>query len=181
MVKKSVSIALIAAMDKNQVIGKNNTLIWDIPEDLKWFRHITAGKPVTMGRNTYESILAIVKMPLPKRHNIVITRQKDYHPGDFDHVSVTHSVEEAIELAQASAQKNDLDEIFIIGGEQIYRAALDKADIMYLTHIDHTYEGDAYFPKFNENEWDIQNLNHFDQTEKTPAFTIKKYTRKLIL
>jgi dihydrofolate reductase len=134
-------VALIAAVAKNNVIGKENDLPWYIPEDLKHFREITAGQTVVMGRKTYESIIARNGEPLPDRKNIVITRQKNYPVAKG--VEVYPSLDEAL-----AAHKND-DAIFVIGGAEIFTEALPKADRLYITHIDKEYEGDVYFPKVN--------------------------------
>lgn len=133
-------ISLIAAMSRNRVIGKNNTLPWNLPEDMKRFREITSGKPVVMGRKTFESI----GKPLPKRTNIIITRDKNYKQ---DGCIVVHSADDSLKAAKGS------EEIMIIGGEQIFREFLPRADKMYLTFIDEDFEGDAYFPEYNKHEW----------------------------
>ena len=135
-------ISLIAAIGKNNVIGVDNKLPWKLSADLKRFRQITSGKPVIMGRKTFESI----GRPLPNRTNIIITRDKSYKA---DGCVVVHSSEEALNAAKGS------EEIMIIGGEQIFREFLPKADKMYLTIIDKDFEGDAYFPEYNKNEWKI--------------------------
>ena len=133
-------ISLIAAMSKNRVIGKNNTMLWKLPQDMERFRKITSGKPVVMGRKTFESI----GRPLPKRTNIIITHDKNYKQ---DGCIVVHSAGEALKAASGSP------EIMIIGGEQIFRKFLPRADRMYLTIIDENFEGDAYFPEYNKNDW----------------------------
>ena len=133
-------ISLIAAMSRNRVIGKNNTLPWKLPEDMERFREITLGKPVVMGRKTFESI----GKPLPKRLNIIITRDKNYRQ---DGCIVVHSADEALKAAKGS------EEIMVIGGEQIFKEFLPKADKMYLTFIDEDFEGDAYFPEYNKHDW----------------------------
>lgn len=129
-------ISIIAALGKNRVIGKDNELLWPIPDDLKRFKEITTGHPVIMGSKTYESI----GKPLPNRTNIVITRDKNYKaPGTF----IAHSLEEAFEKAGGG-------EIFVIGGAQIYSLALPHADKLYLTLIEDEKEGDAFFPDYSE-------------------------------
>ena len=133
-------ISLIAAMGKDRVIGKENSLIWKLPEDMKRFRELTTGKPVIMGRKTFESI----GKPLPGRKNIILTRDKNYEAKGC---IVAHSAEEALKAAKGS------DEIMVAGGEQIFREFLPKADKMYLTFIDKNFEGDAYFPEYNKKEW----------------------------
>ena len=137
-----MAISLIAALGKNHVIGNENSLIWKIPNDMKRFREITNGKPVIMGRKTFESI----GRPLPNRTNIIITNDKNYKARGC---IVVHSLNDALEASKSA------DEIMVIGGAQIYSQFLPLADKMYLTIIDADFEGDAYFPKFDEKEWKI--------------------------
>ena len=133
-------ISLIAAIGKNNIIGVDNKLPWKLSADLKRFRHITSGKPVIMGRKTFESI----GKPLPNRTNIIITRDKNYKA---DGCTVVHSADEALKAAHGN------NEIMVIGGEQIFREFLPIATKMYLTFIDKEFKGDVYFPEYNENEW----------------------------
>ena len=133
-------ISLIAAVGKNNVIGADNKLPWKLSADLKRFRQITSGKPVIMGRKTFESI----GRPLPNRINIIITRDKNYKA---DSCIVVHSAEEALNAAKEN------EEIMVIGGEQIFKEFLPKAGRMYLTIIDKKFEGDAYFPEYDGKEW----------------------------
>jgi dihydrofolate reductase len=137
-VKKPL-ISLIAAMSSNRVIGVGNRLPWDIPEDLKRFRALTAGRVVIMGRKTFESI----GRPLPGRDNRVITRQKDYRP---EGAKVYSALEKALTEPVPQGMKND--EIFVIGGGEIYGQALRWADRIHLTVIDQEFQGDAFFPDF---------------------------------
>jgi|TARA_Y100000310_G_scaffold105294_1_gene103705 dihydrofolate reductase len=132
-------ISLIAAMGRNRVIGKDNSLPWKLPEDMKRFKELTSGKTVIMGRKTFESI----GRPLPNRKNIIITRDQNYKA---EGCIVVHSVEDALKNA-------DNNEVMVIGGAQIYDLFLSKANKMYLTLIDHDFEGDAYFPEYNKDEW----------------------------
>ena len=139
-------ISIIAAIGENRVIGKGNTLLWHIPDDLKRFKSLTLGHPVIMGRKTFESIAGMLGGPLPGRPNIVVTRDTGWNyqgPSLLD-VSVTHSLKEALE----KAGELDKEEVFIIGGAQIYEQALPYADRMYLTLIDDVKEADAYFPPY---------------------------------
>jgi len=130
-------ISLIAALSENHVIGKDNQLPWHISEDLKRFREITRGHPVIMGRKTFESI----GKALPNRLNIVITRDLSLK---YEDVVVVNSIEEAISIAE----ERDPDEVFIIGGAQIYDQAIKIADKLYLTLVHTEIEGDAYFPDY---------------------------------
>lgn len=134
-------ISLIVAHDKNRVIGHENKLPWYLPGDLKYFKEQTMGKPMIMGRKTFESI----GKPLPGRRNIVVTRNVFYNQ---EGIEVATSVEEALKLA------GNVEEIMVIGGEQIFKETLPIADRLYITLIDHTFEGDTYFPKY-ENDWKL--------------------------
>lgn len=129
-------IAMIAAMANNRVIGKDNQMPWHLPADLKHFKKVTLGKPVIMGRKTYQSI----GKALPGRRNIVISRQKDALSNDADWVQ---SVEQALALVQ------DQPEVMVIGGAEIYRQVLPMAERLYITDIDLSVEGDAFFPDYH--------------------------------
>lgn len=134
------TITLVAAMAEGNVIGLDNAMPWHLPEDLKHFKATTLGKPVIMGRKTFDSI----GRPLPGRLNIVITRQADWqHEG----VTVVHSLQDALALAA------NVDEVCIVGGAEIYRQALPLADRMCLTHIRLSVAGDATFPQWQADEW----------------------------
>jgi dihydrofolate reductase len=137
-------ISIIAAIGKNRVLGKNNKLLWHIPEDLRRFKNLTSGHPVIMGRKTYESIFAMLGKPLPNRTNIVVTHL-DYPAPEG--VIVSHSLPEALSRAKDSKGS---EEIFIIGGGQIYEAALPFTDRLYLTLIDDEQEGDTFFPPYED-------------------------------
>ncbi len=128
-------ISLVCAMANNRVIGKNNDMPWHMPADLKHFKETTMGKPIVMGRKTFESI----GRPLPGRRNVVITRNPDYQPEGVD---VVTSIDEAINLLA------DVEEVMITGGGNIYQQTIDMADKLYLTFIDLDTDGDAFFPEF---------------------------------
>jgi dihydrofolate reductase len=144
-----VKLALIVAAAANNVIGCENRLPWHLPQDLKYFKAKTIGKPVIMGRKTYESI----GKPLPGRANIVITRQLDWTGPDG--VQVAHTLEQAIGIAQQTISSSEvpIDEAMIIGGAEIYRAGLQYADKVYLTRLSKNFSGDAYFPELSAKEW----------------------------
>lgn len=133
-------ISIIVAVAQNGVIGADNKLLWHISEDLQRFKRITTGHPVIMGRKTFESL----GRPLPNRENVLITRRKDYSP---EGVRIAHSLEEAAGLFPSD------EEVFIIGGGEIYRQALDIADRLYLTIVKHDYEGDTHFPPIDPARW----------------------------
>lgn len=146
-------INIIVAMSKNRVIGNNNTLIWHLPEDLKRFKALTTGNTIVMGRKTYESI----GRPLPNRRSIIITRDTNYK---VDGCEVVNSLEEALELSNNNC--------FIIGGGEIYRQALDKADRIYLTRINKDFEGDTTFPEIRE--WYESDCQEFKNNELSWSF-----------
>ena len=133
-------LSLIVAMSTNRVIGINNALPWHLPNDLKYFKQVTMGKPIIMGRNTFESI----GRPLPGRRNIVITRNPDYQAEGIDVVS---SLDAAIQLGEDICLIDGHEEVMVIGGAQIYELTLPQADRLYITHVDAEIEGDAFFPE----------------------------------
>lgn len=145
-----MQIALIAALASNRVIGKDNTLPWHLPGDLKYFKGVTMGKPLIMGRHTFESI----GRPLPGRTNIVLTRK-----GDFtaEGVVLAASLAEALALAR----QEQAAEVMVIGGEAVYRELLPVADRLYLTEVHAEVAGDAWFPEFERGEWrEVQREDH---------------------
>ncbi len=151
-------VSIIVAIAENGVIGDKNALLWNIKEDMRRFRTTTTGHPVVMGRKTFESI----GRPLPKRTNVVITR------GDttFEGCKVAHSLEEAIAMFPAE------EEVFIIGGAQIYTQAMALADKLYLTIVHRNYEGDTSFPEINYSEWREVARERFERGEEYDgAFT----------
>ncbi|MBT5342199.1 dihydrofolate reductase [Candidatus Woesearchaeota archaeon] len=148
-------INIIVGMTKNRVIGKDNSLPWHLPEDLKNFKALTENNTVIMGRKTWESIPEKFK-PLPNRNNIVIS--KNMLP--IDNVDVCKSIEEALEKAK-SYQK----EIFIIGGSSIYEQFLPITDKMYISYLKNDYAGDTYFPNFNKENWEIIERKDFTEFE----------------
>lgn len=152
---------LIVAVDKNWAIGKNNKLMWSIPADMKFFRETTQGNVIIMGRKTLESFPQ--GQPLKNRVNIVITKKKDYKAKG---AIVVHSVEEAVR--EAKKQEGD---IFVIGGESIYRAMLSYCDTAYITKIDHAYDADTYFPNLDEDkEWRMTKIS-----EEQTCFNLEYY------
>ncbi|TBR43524.1 type 3 dihydrofolate reductase [Marinomonas agarivorans] len=156
-------LSLIVAMSENRVIGINNSLPWHLPNDLQYFKKVTMGKPIIMGRKTYESI----GRPLPGRRNIIITRQKDY-AGQVKHdgIDVVSSLDAAIQLGEDIAFVEGHEEVFVIGGADIYQQALSKADRLYITHVLAHVEGDAYFP---EVDWlNYTQLSRVDHAAEGP-------------
>ena len=158
-------ISLIAAMDKNRLIGIKNDLPWHLPADFKHFKQVTMGKPVVMGRKTYESI----GKPLPGRKNIVISGTGFVADG----IIVVDSIDKAL------AEVVDEAEVMVIGGASFYEQMIDRADRMYLTYVDADCEGDAWFPKFNLEDWEILSREKYSADEKNNyAFEIVTYQRK---
>ncbi|RHW37598.1 type 3 dihydrofolate reductase [Lysinibacillus yapensis] len=157
-------ISLIVALDKNRVIGYEKKMPWHLPGELKYFKEQTMGKPMIMGRKTFESI----GRPLPGRRNIVITRNENYNVED---VEVVTSLEEALEICEGE------QEIMIIGGEQIFKLALPIADRLYITHIDHEFQGDTFFPHYGE-EWTLVSESEPIETTDGYHYTYCIYERK---
>lgn len=166
-----MKLSIIVATAEKGVIGKDNQLIWHLPEDLKMFRRLTTGHVIIMGRKTFESI----GKPLPNRTSIIISRNTDYL---VEGCIVVSSLEEAIE----KAKEIETEEAFIIGGAQIYALALDMADTVYLTQVHHNFEGDAFFPVLDINIWTETERKSFQPDEKHAyAFdfvTLEKRTDK---
>lgn len=153
-------ISFIAAMSENGVIGRKNKLPWHLPEELQYFKKTTLGKPVLMGRQTFESMNS---KPLPGRHNIILSQNRDFKPKD---VTVVHSLAEALKAV------GDVEELMVIGGSQIFELFLPLASRLYLTIVHGQYEGDSYFPKMDWNEWEM--ISEDDRG----LFTIKIFDRK---
>lgn len=160
-------LALIAAIARNRVLGKDNQLLWHLPEDMRHFREMTRGKPVIMGRKTWESLPEKFR-PLPGRLNIVVSRNPDYAaPG----ATVVDSLENAIRAAEAQA--GAATEIFVIGGAELYRQALPLAQRVYLTEIASDFAGDVDFPELAAGEWqEISRTPQQEPSELTYAFAV---------
>lgn len=149
-----MKISLIAAMDENRVIGIENRLPWKLPADMQWFRQHTLGKPVLMGRTTFDSL---GRKPLPGRMNVVLSRQTQTEmPG----VHFVKSVGEAFNLLKDQA------EIMVIGGASFYEQLLPLADTLYLTIVHHHFTGDAYFPDYTQYKWRVRTEKPFAEDEK---------------
>ena len=158
--------ALVVAMSRNGVIGRDNRLPWRLPADLAFFKRVTIGHPVIMGRKTYESI----GKPLPGRPNIVVSTKPGYQaPG----CSVAHSMQDAY------SQAGDAEEVAIIGGSAIFAEALPTADVIYLTEVDAEVEGDVFFPPFDRSQWyEVELERHAQDDKHAHAFRILKLDRK---
>ena len=153
-----MKISLIAALAQNRVIGRNNDLPWRLPDDMKYFMQTTKGHYVIMGRKNYQSIPEKFR-PLPNRTNIVITRQKDF---TAENCILTHSLEEAVALARNAKQ----EELFIIGGAEVYALGIRLANRLYLTEIDGVVDGDTYFPEFDKRAWIEKSRVHHPVDER---------------
>ena len=164
-----MEIISIVAIGKNYVIGKNNQMLWHLPNDFKFFKAETTGHFIIMGRKTFESF----PKPLPNRTHIVLTQQKGYQVPEG--VIVVDNLENAIEYAKQQQQER----VFVIGGGQIYTLAQHLITDMYITYVDFETEGDAYFPKFNRNDFTSHLVQVQEVDEKHPyAFKIVKHHRK---
>ncbi len=148
-------ISLIVAASTNHVIGKNNQLLWSLPNDMKFFKNTTWAMPVLMGRKTFESL----GKPLPGRLNIIITRQTNWQAGG---ITVVHSLSDALKAAETA----DYKEAFVIGGGEIFKEAIGIADKIYLTKVDAVLDGDAFFPVFDTSQWQMVSENSFPANTK---------------
>ena len=161
-------ISLIAAIDQNRVLGDGEKMLWHIPEDFKYFKATTMGKPIIMGRKTFDSI----GRPLPGRPNIVITRQTDWQAEGAE---VVNSLEDAIKKAESYG----IDEIMVIGGGQVYAQALQSATRVYLTQIQGVYNGDALFPALPSADWQEVSRKHGTECDKVGvSYDFVVYERK---
>lgn len=156
-------ITIIAAMDENRLIGSENSLPWNLPSDLKNFKKLTSGHSIIMGRKTWESL----GRALPNRQNIVVTRNAEFKA---DGCIVVHSLEDAIEASSS-------DEVFIIGGAQIYEIAMCKADKMILTHVHTEAKGDTWFPSINGSKWVLTSLKAHSEAIDEHPYSIGIYNK----
>ncbi len=160
-------ISLLVAMDQNNLIGRDNQLPWHLPADLAYFKQVTMGHPIVMGRKTYDSI----GRPLPGRENIIVTRNPAF---TMEGCKVIHSIEEIIKL-----NNNDKEqELFVIGGSEIFKEILPFADKLYITEIDEAFEGDTFFPEIHQKEWVLLHKEKGIKDEKNPYdYYFSVYTR----
>ena len=154
-------ISIIVAMSQNRVIGDKKSLPWHLPSDMEHFKKLTWGKPVIMGSKTFESI----GKPLQGRENIVLAKEPDYQANGCQ---IAHSLEEAIALAEKSELGRKSGEVMVCGGVSVYKQFLPLAQKMYLTLIHRDFEGDAYFPEFDKNEWQEKERIDCENDEKNP-------------
>ncbi len=168
-----MKVSLIVAMDAQRGIGKNNDLMWHLPKDMQFFKETTQGQIVVMGRKNYDSIPEKYR-PLANRLNVVLTRNTTFQAPNC---MVFHSLQDCLEHFKNEDERT----VFIIGGGEIYRMALDEAVVseMYITNVHQTYEAETFFPEFKEEMWDHQVLFESEKDERhEAAFTVNKYTKK---
>ncbi|SFI01254.1 MULTISPECIES: dihydrofolate reductase [unclassified Bacillus (in: firmicutes)] len=160
-------ISLLVAMDKNRLIGKDNQLPWHLPADLAYFKKVTMGHPIIMGRKTFESI----GRPLPGRTNIILTRNQNY---EMEGCKVIHSIDDVKKMDE---QMNE--ELFVIGGAEIFKEVLPFANRLYITQIEEVFEGDTFFPEINYNEWEEVSATQGVTDEKNPyTYAYHVYDRR---
>jgi len=160
-------LSLIWAMDENRLIGNDNALPWHLPADLAFFKRTTMGKPIIMGRKTFDSI----GRALPGRQNIIITRNTSFTAEGCD---IANSIEQAMSLVSEEVQ-----EAMLIGGASLYLPSLEHADVLYLTQIHHAFSGDTWFPEIDMEQWTEAYREDFEADEKNPhSYSFMKYLRK---
>ena len=168
----SIRLSLMVAKASNRVIGRNNKLPWYLPNDLKYFKQVTFGKPVIMGRKTWDSL----GKPLPGRTNIVITRQTDFQA---EGAKVVATLDEAVTLAENVAFIEGQDEAVVMGGAEIYALALPKTDRLYLTEVHAEVDGDTWFPEYDTSEWKEIGREDFSAEGPNPYdYSFVVYERK---
>lgn len=162
-------IALIVAASENNVIGKDNKLPWHLPDDLKFFKEKTDGHPLIMGRKTFESLPGL----LPNRRHIIVTRDQQYNAEGAEEAS---SMDEAVMFAK---KDNEAEQIYVIGGGEIFAQAMDIANVIYLTRVHTEIEGDVYFPEIDMTQWEeVERREHAADEKHAYAFTFLTYRRK---
>ncbi len=159
-----MNICFVVAMDRHRAIGRDNTLPWHLPADLKYFRQLTSHHTILMGRKTYESI----GKPLPNRTNVVLTQRADYEAAGCE---IAHSIEDALGLVTE-------DTLFVIGGAEVFRALFPIANRLYITWIDHEFAADTYFPAFEDGTWQLISSTPGEQNEQNPyTYEFRVYER----
>ncbi|WP_261302402.1 dihydrofolate reductase [Paenibacillus andongensis] len=160
-----MSISFIFAMDRNRAIGLNNKLPWHLPGDLKFFKTVTMGHPILMGRKTYDSI----GKPLPGRRNVILTQNSEF---EAEGCEVIHTVQEAVDAFRDQ-------ELFVIGGAEIFRLFASAVDKMYITHIEHEFEADTFMTELDLSEWTLVSSEQGERNEKNPyEYYFRIYQRK---
>jgi len=158
-------ISMIVAMGRNREIGKDNAMLWHLPADFKHFKSVTMGKPILMGRKTFESI----GRPLPGRENIVVTRNKEFSASG---ITIVHSVDAALEAAK------QYDEVMVIGGDSFYQQMLPVSKRLYITEVHDAFEADAFFPEINLAQWrELERVEHEADERHAHAYSFVSYER----
>jgi len=172
-------LSIISAIGKNNEIGRNNALLWDLPADMKHFREITSGHTVIMGQKTFESLgvspSGELGRPLPKRRNIVLTKDENFKR---EGIEIVYSVDELIDLLEKTEKEDS--ECFVIGGGQIYKLFIDKADKLYITHVEVEFpDADTFFPQIDMTKWQkiSEDKHESDEKNKYP-YSFVEYKRK---
>lgn len=169
--KTQLPLSLIAALGENRVIGVDNSMPWHLPGDFKYFKATTLGKPIIMGRKTWDSL----GRPLPGRLNLVVTRQADLQ---LEGAEVFTSLESAVTRAEAWAREQGVDEVMLIGGAQLYAQGLPQADRLYLTRVALSPEGDAWFPEVDPAQWVLVSEVLNPALDGKPAYTFEVWQRR---
>ncbi len=168
--KKTLPLSLIAALGENRVIGVDNSMPWHLPADFKYFKATTLGKPIIMGRKTWDSL----GRPLPGRLNLVVSRQTGLQ---LEGAEVFASLDAAVARAQAWAVEQGVSEVMLIGGAQMYTQGLADADRLYLTRVGLSLEGDAWFPEFDQAQWTLVSNEPHAAEDGKPAFSFEVWER----
>ena len=168
--KKTLPLSLIAALGENRVIGVDNSMPWHLPADFKYFKATTLGKPIIMGRKTWDSL----GRPLPGRLNLVVSRQTGLQ---LEGAEVFASLDAAVARAQAWAVEQGVSEVMLMGGAQLYTQGLADADRLYLTRVGMSPEGDAWFPEFDQAQWTLVSNEPHAAEEGKPAFSFEVWER----
>ena len=167
---KSLPLSLIAALGENRVIGVDNSMPWHLPGDFKYFKATTLGKPIIMGRKTWDSL----GRPLPGRLNIVVSRQTDLQ---LEGAEVYPSLEAAVVRAEEWAREQGVDEVMLIGGAQLYAQGMAQADRLYLTRVVLSPEGDAWFPEFDLTQWKLVSHIENPAVDDKPAYNFEVWEK----
>jgi dihydrofolate reductase len=169
--KNLLPLCIIAALAENRVIGRDNQLPWHLPADLKHFKALTLGKPIIMGRKTWDSL----GRPLPGRLNLVVSRQAGLQ---LEGAEVFTTLDAAITRADAWAREANAEELMLIGGAQLYELGLAQATRLYLTRVSLRPQGDAYFPEFADADWHLSSAVEHPQGPEMPAYVLEVWDRK---